>query len=322
MNTCYLCNSKQNIIKSNNPLVKDICVDCIKKNMDINTLEGFAFLCRTFNFYFNPALYINLYKESPDIVVQRYVEQLQFEENHYTDDTTDNWVKVQEEWSKTIRHEIILAKIQPIKESFLERCKIKWNDGFTFYEYIRLEDLFINTVRNYNITDPIKLDNIKKVCRSAVMLDQVYAGGDTKEIKEFTTAHVAIQKAAGLEELGQTLSDSDETIKTVASLYKYLEKKGFNFTFYDDVERDIIDKTINDIKESIRYEIVNATGLEDTLEQIQRQYTKNLMEEEEKAALEETPLEDLIDNYDRIEFETDKEFAEQDVEIDLGIDYD
>lgn len=324
MKTCNKCNSSINLIESNNPLVSDICSKCIYELIDVSNLEQFAFLCRTLNWYFYPALYINLYKETPDNIVERYIEQMSHEEiTDYYDSTTDVWHMVEEEWNKASRHELILAKIEPIKKSFIERCNIKWGTNFTFQEYVQLEDLFINTVKNYNITDPIRLDLIKKVCRSAIILDQVYAGGDTKEIKEFTMAHASIMKTANIDDLGTTLNDSDETIKTVAALYKYLEKKGFNFTFYDDVERDIIDKTINDIKESIRYEIINATGLEDLLENIKRQYEQDLLTEEDSTAQEQVPIEQLIeDQYDKMEHEADAMFENQEVEIDDGIEYD
>ena len=78
--------------------------------------------------------------------------------------------------------------------------------------------------------------------------------------------------------------------------------------------------------DSIKYEIANATGLESTLEAIEKAYIQKAENEEEEDALDEVPLENLIDDvYDKVEREADEYFASQDVEIDdeeEGIDYD
>ena len=47
-----------------------------------------------------------------------------------------------------------------------------------------------------------------------------------------------------------------------------MEDHGFIFNYYDQVDRDIVDKTIKDIQQSIRTEINNAVGLDVTLQQI------------------------------------------------------
>lgn len=185
--------------------------------------------------------------------------------------------------------------------------------------------MFVNTVKNLNIVDPIKLDIVKKVCKSAVILDTVMEGGaaESKQIKEFASAHQTLLKMSGIEEMAKVVSDGDTTIRTVADLYKHMEKNGFQFKFYDDVERDIVDKTIHDIQESIRYEIGNSTGLEATLEAIEKAYIQKAEQAEDEQAIEELPIEDLIDDiYDKVEREADAYFESQDIEIDDGIDYD
>lgn len=185
--------------------------------------------------------------------------------------------------------------------------------------------MFVNTIKNLNIVDPIKLDIVKKVCKSAVILDTVMEGGasESKQIKEFASAHQTLLKMSGIDEMANTIRDGDTTIRTVADLYKYMEKNGFQFKFYDDVERDVVDKTIKDIQESIRYEIVNATGLESTLESIEKAYIQKAEEKEEEEAIKQTSIEELIDDvYDKVERETDAYFESQEIEIDDGINYD
>ena len=52
-----------------------------------------------------------------------------------------------------------------------------------------------------------------------------------------------------------TISDSDnetktDDITTVAELYDYMEKSGFQFKFYDGYDRDEVDRTIKDIQDT------------------------------------------------------------------------
>ena len=84
-----------------------------------------------------------------------------------------------------------------------------------------------------------------------------------------------------------------------------MEKNGFQFKFYDDVERDIVDKTIHDIQDSIKYEIANATGLESTLEAIEKAYIQKAENEEEEDALDEvkTAIKQILDGAEVIELQ-------------------
>ena len=326
--TCSKCGSNEYIIKSNNVFLPDICEKCALEHVSIEQIEEVAFFCRTYNLFFNPSLYLRLYNENKEHLLYRYTQQLAYEYNAgegYKDPTTDIWKQVEEEWGKIKRQEELYGKIRPMQEAFIERVKIKWGNGFNFHEYLRLENMFVNTVKNLNIVDPIKLDIVKKVCKSAVILDTVMEGGaaESKQIKEFASAHQTLLKMSGIEEMAKVVSDGDTTIRTVADLYKHMEKNGFQFKFYDDVERDIVDKTIHDIQESIRYEIGNSTGLEATLEAIEKAYIQKAEQAEDEQAIEELPIEDLIDDiYDKVEREADAYFESQDIEIDDGIDYD
>ena len=326
--SCFNCGSNEYIITSNNKLVPDICEECALKQISLDSIEEVAYFCRTLNLYFNPSLYLRMYNEDKKHLLYRYSQQLAYEydsEKGYTDSTNEVWKKVEEEWGTIRRQEELYSRIAPVKEAFIERAKIKWGNGFTFHEYLRLEGMFVNTIKNLNVTDPIKLDIIKKVCKSSVILDTVMEGGasESKQIKEFASAHQTLLKLSGIDEMANTIRDGDTTIRTVADLYKYMEKNGFQFKFYDDVERDIVDKTIKDIQESIRYEIVNATGLESTLESIEKAYLQKAEEKEEQEAINETPIEELIDDiYDKVEREIDTYYESQEIEIDDGINYD
>jgi hypothetical protein len=150
----------------------------------------------------------------------------------------------------------------------------------------------------------------------SVKIDSLIESGEAKSIKDYTGAYQSFLKAAQIDELGQVANEG--TIKTVSDLYKYLEKKGFEFEFYDKEERDIVDKTMNDIKTSIRNEISNATGLDFKLEEIKKSMNQKIEEDVTKQAYDETPLSELIsseDYYEEIEKDVDAEFENQELDL-------
>ena len=72
-----------------------------------------------------------------------------------------------------------------------------------------------------------------------------------------------------------------DDITTVAELYDYMEKQGFQFKYYDGANRDEVDRTIHDIQEANRRLVLESTGLQSTLEEMIRQRQRSI--EEQKA---------------------------------------
>ena len=203
----------------------------------------------------------------------------------------------------------------------MQRSMAKWGGEFTFDELIHLEDLYINTIKAFNISNPIDMDAIKKACRISVLIDQLLLSNDTKAIKELIAAYQNMLKIAKIDELANTASKG--TIKTVADLMAYMEEHGYEFDFYDNVDRDIVDKTIRDIKQSIRDEIVNATGLDIKLQEIKENYQVDLEEQSVNEAIDEIPLDKLLDKdyYSEQELEVDTELNAEGVYYDSDDDF-
>lgn len=313
---CSRCGNLNYVIPSNNPLVKGICVNCINETLDASRLEHFEFFCRTYNLPFNPNVYMVLYKQHKTMVFVKYVESLVDDGKIKFDEPTgDLWKEVEKEWSKVKTYTDILLKIPTVREAFEERSKVKWGMEYTFGELIQLENLLVNTIKVYDITDPMRLDAIKKACKLSVKIDALIESGEAKSIKDYTAAYQSFLKAAQIDELGQVANEG--TIKTVADLYKYMEKNGYEFKFYDHEERDIVDRTIKDIKDTIRKEISNATGLDIKLEEIQKTFKQQQETNLTEEVIQDSPLSAIIgdDYYDEIEFETDKELEKEDLDL-------
>lgn len=158
----------------------------------------------------------------------------------------------------------------------------------------------------------MQIDVIKKACKLSILIDQAIASGEIKDIKELSAAHTNFLKMAQIDEMIEA-SQSD-VIRTVADLVQYLEEKGFEFDYYDNVERDVYDKTINEIKNYLRTLVLESTGLEQTLEIIQEKYSEAKYLEKEAGVQAVMPLDEVVRRArETFATEVDDELEEEDI---------
>jgi hypothetical protein len=117
-----------------------------------------------------------------------------------------------------------------------------------------------------------------------------------------------------------------DVIRNISDLVQYLEENDFKFEYYDKVERDIVDRTINILKEHTTNLVLESTGLEATLNQIKESYEAQKQLEADNEAYRALPLEDLLMNVrNKQEEEIEEELLSEEPEFesdDIYIDDD
>lgn len=317
---CPKCGKLAEIIYSNNPLSTGLCANCLNAAIDPTNLKQADFFCRTYNLPFDPTKWIELHDKVGKNIFKAYTQYFYESGNdnlYYQPTTKDWWKELNEEWASCVTFEQILSKIEPIKKRFLDRCKIKWGDTYTFNDLVQLENLLITTLRANDINNPLQIDAIKKACKISVALDKAIENGDSKEIQELSKAYSSFTKTAQITDIIE--AQNSDVISTVAELADYIEKCGGQYHYYDNVQRDIVDKTIADIQAYNRVLVQDATGLTTMLENIADNYKKNLEQDAAAEAQEKLSLEDIIKNQDEAitDFDTELE-AETLDNIDIG----
>lgn len=202
----------------------------------------------------------------------------------------------------------------------MERNATKWGPNYTFDEYVKLENLLISTLRANDITNPLQIDAIKKACTISVALDRAIMEGDAKAMKELASAYSGFVKTAQIDSV--IAAANSDVITTVADLAEEIERCGGQYHYYDGVERDIVDKSINDIKEYIRTLVMDCTGLGATLENISQTYKAAVEQHAADKAYEELSIEDLVhDTAQAANKALDDELSQQSIaEVDLDDD--
>lgn len=317
---CPVCGKLALIIYSNNPLVPGTCEKCLEEHINPTDLTDVDFFCRTYNIPFNPGEWVALYERCGNGVFKQYVSQFLNDELDYASDTKDWWKELNEEWASCQTFEQLLAKVEPIKQKFIERNRVKWGSNYSFEEYVQLENLLVSTLRANDITNPLQIDAIKKACRISVELDKAIEAGDSKGIKDLSSAYSSFTKTAQIDAVIE--SSNNDVIATVADLADYIERCGGKYTYYDGVERDIVDKTINDIKEYNRKLVADATGLGSTLERITEAYQRQVEEQATENATSEITIEQIVSEQRAGNRDFDKELEAVDLTYDFEDDED
>ena len=318
---CPKCGKLATIIPTNNPILPGVCSNCLNEALDPNNLKQADFFCRSYNIPFHPNEWLDLVEKVGDRVFQRYVEKFfESEPNNVWRQgaTSDLWGKANEEWERCRTFEELLVKIDRVRESFMSRCRIKWGPNYSFEQMVQLENLLVSTLRANDISNPLQIDAIKKACRISIELDRAIEDGDSKGIKELSSAYSSFTKTAQIDNV--IAAANNDVITTVADLAEEIERCGGQFRFYDNVDRDIVDKTIKDIKEYIRTLVADSTGLGNMLETIGANYRKSLEETAAGEATSAITIEDIIrDQANASNASFDAELADESV-VDMAIE--
>ena len=316
-NTCPKCGKKATVLQSNNPLVAPTCLDCISSILDYNKIEHGDFFCRTYNIEFDPELWIKMSKEFKQRIFAEYIKYI-IDDKSYETNNLETWRELDKEWELVQTHEELISKIAPIKAGYMQRNQIKWGTGYTFEQLISLENLFVNTLRANNVSSPMQKDAIKKACKMSVALDKAISNMDSKEINELSKAYQNFVKTAKIDDLIQAASQ--DVISNVAQLVDFIEENGYEFKFYDNVDRDIVDKSLKDIQQFIRRLVSDATGLDVIFETINSAVKTEDALLKDAESYQKVPLEDLFSDafskMDEESYKFDEELEKQELEID------
>lgn len=212
----------------------------------------------------------------------------------YAASTKDLWSRTNKEWEKCRTFTQILSKLKPLHDSYLDRGHLKWGEQYTFEELIQLDAVYSRTLRANNITNPLQKEAVKTLCKLNIEMNEAIRAKDAKAMKDYSTAYATFAKQADLE--GMINETKTDDITTVAELYDYMEKSGFQFKFYDGYDRDEVDRTIKDIQDTNRRLILESTGLQPLLEDMMRQRMEQTESATAAAATSEPgkTLEDLM----------------------------
>lgn len=172
-----------------------------------------------------------------------------------------------------------------------KQLKERWGANYDDDALAYLENLYNGLMTTQNVNGALQVDQALKICkmsyeidcriREGVDFDKILASYD-KMVKtaEFTPRNV------------KNINDFD----SVGELIKWLEKRGWRNSFYDDVTRDIVDETIKNIQSFNQRLYTNESGIGDEI--TNRLNAIRFVEQAERESYYGTDAENDLDEYE------------------------
>ena len=167
----------------------------------------------------------------------------------------------------------------------------RWGANYDDEALRYLENLYNGLLTTQNVNGKLQIDQAEKICKISYEIDcRIRAAQDFDKL---LSSYDKLIKAADFTPKNvKNINDFD----SVGELIKWLEKKGWKNSFYDDVPRDIVDETMKNFQAFNQRLYTNESGIgEQITERLNNLKNVALIEQESYYG---TDTEYDLDNYE------------------------
>lgn len=266
-----------------------ICNDCIELYLiDVDFDWGEVNkLCQYADIPFVPKEWERMRELNGDKVFPKYAEV--FAQSEYEDLGWGDYFQAFKDLKESGELENELPGISDKKRAQLKQ---RWGANYDDEALSYLENLYNGLLTTQNVNGALQGDQAIKICKMSYEIDcRIREGSDFDKL---LTSYDKLVKAAEFTPKNvKNINDFD----SCGELVKWLEKKGWRNTFYDNVTRDVVDETIKNIQAFNQRLYVNESGIgEEITARLEALKNANAMEKQENYY--GTDQEHDLDNYE------------------------
>ena len=303
LKTCDDCGSslsKDAYFSTTSPFHKDgvlnLCRNCVARllKQNPNDLVFADKLCQWADIPFNPTEWIKLYEVNQENTFSVYYNIYQ------ADDRRDiPWIEYNTKWREARERGELDDAIDFFSTEKFRELQTKWGPNYDQDQIHYLEQLLNGMIQTQNINGTLQMDQAFKLCKISLIIDEKIRAGE--EFKDILANYDKLIKTADFTPKNvKNANDFD----SAGEIFAYLEKTGWINKYYDNVDRDIVDKTMKNVQAWMRHLYVNETGIpEDIQRRVEAlQAAKELEDQMDGATTEE------LDESDANAYNFDEEF--------------
>lgn len=243
----------------------EVCLTCIEGKLDPENFTEVDSLFRFLNVPFLLDDWLRLVEINGKKALHFYFKM--FDDGGAYKDNLVDWAYYNEKWLKAVREGSLEEEVPALQAEWLKDMTQKWQGDYSPSEFKYLEYLYENLLRSQNVMPGISQSLALLLCKKIVSADRnIREGLPTKD----DIAEIKNLMAAGGFETKGTKNTGD--FDTVGELFVWLEKKGWEPSFYDGVSRDEVDVVIKDTQAFLRRLVLNEPGLVDQVQQKKDSY--------------------------------------------------
>jgi hypothetical protein len=138
---------------------------------------------------------------------------------------------------------VLEEELPEVADRKRQELKDKWGANYDDEALRYLEGLFNGLMTTQNVNGALQIDQAKKICKMSYEVDRRIEEGS--DFDKLLSSYDKLVKAAEFTPKNvKNINDFD----TFGEAIKWLEKKGWRNTFYDNVTRDIVDESMKNFQ--------------------------------------------------------------------------
>lgn len=233
---------------------------------------------------FEPDNWLNTLEGFEDEAMEVYVRMYRSNAFDFVD-----WKSAYEYYKELERAGTLENSVAALSKAQLAKLRHKWGMEYDEEQIRYLEQLYHNILNDYGVTGNTQLDNIQRYCKLALALNEKIR--EDKDVDKAMKALDGARKMANLEP--KNIKDAND-FSSVGELFAYLEKTNWMNQFYSGVQKDIVDKTMDDVQKWCQHLYINESSIpEDIQARIEAlKYADQMVDELNK--IEDDGLDDEI----------------------------
>ena len=192
--------------------------------------------------------------------------------------------------------------------------RLKWGKAYKPEEWVRLEQLYLEMKKSYDIQGAGHEDVLKLVCKASLKTNQLLDIGDIDGAQKMSKMYDMLMKS-GKFTAAQNKADNGEFLNSISEFVVLCEKEGFIPRYYTEGPKDRVDETILDLKDYTHSLVVEEMNLGNLIENAVKQMAIEESKEEDEDIEEELSFEEIEALKDE-DFEEYGDFIEEQEEDD------
>lgn len=233
------------------------CNSCIENYLVENDFNWDCVdkLCQMIDIPFVPAEFEKLHDMNGDRVFPKYAEV--FLDSQYD---SLGWGDYFEEFKRLKKANALEDELPEINEEKRKKQKARWGKNYDDDALDYLDQLYNGLMNTQNVNGALQVDQALKLCKISYEIDlRISEGVDFDKL--LSSYDKLVKVAEFTPKNAKNINDFD----TAGEIIKWMEKKGFKNSFYDEQSRDIVDETIQNIQNFNQRLYINESGIGDEI---------------------------------------------------------
>lgn len=148
--------------------------------------------------------------------------------------------------------------------------RLKWGRSYRPDEWVRMEQLYQDMMKSYDIQSAGHKDTLIMVCKTSLKANQLLDAGEIDGYQKMAKVYDSLMKS-GKFQAAQTKEENGESIDSIGELVAICEKEGFIPRYYVDSPKDQVDRTLQDMQIYTRTLVTEELNLGNMLESAVRE---------------------------------------------------